>query len=70
MNLQLYVWDDVEALADYTNGICFALASSVEQAIELCVKEQPDCIGLRKELENTAPKVFSTPIGYALYGIS
>ena len=34
---RLYVWEDV--LADYTSGIMFAIASSVEEARILILKE-------------------------------
>jgi hypothetical protein len=36
--LRLYVWENV--LIDYTDGIMFALAESVEQARELCYQAQ------------------------------
>jgi hypothetical protein len=36
--LRLYVWENV--LTDYTDGIMFALAESVEQARELCYQRQ------------------------------
>lgn len=34
--MKLYIWDDV--LADYSGGIAFVMANSVEEAIELLKK--------------------------------
>ena len=48
--LKLYVWHDV--LRDYTDGIAFALAESVEEAREM-VKEDVGCAEGEFDVEPT-----------------
>jgi hypothetical protein len=66
MTLKLYVWEDV--LCDYTCGVMFALAESVEQAREVIRAEAgyPSVSvndGLKQE-----PKVCDTPVGFIQWG--
>ena len=60
--LKLYVWENV--LTDYTSGIMFALASSVEEAREMILKGDA-LVGSDLKQE---PEVFDSPIGFALWG--
>jgi len=50
--MKLYVWEYV--LTDYTDGIMFALANSVEEARELIRKEDPTAAG-HKESSSSQP---------------
>jgi hypothetical protein len=62
-NLKLFVWH--EALTDYTPGVMFALASSVDEARRMLLSEcsyLPD-YDLEKE-----PAVYETPVGFAVWG--
>lgn len=66
-NLRLYVWEDV--LSDYTDGVMFALAESVEEARAIIMRDHNGWeggavhSGLQRE-----PKVCETPIGFAVWG--
>jgi hypothetical protein len=62
-DLKLYVWEDV--LADYTSGIMFALARSESEARELILK---NCSFVPDEDLAKEPKVYETPIGFAVWG--
>jgi hypothetical protein len=73
MTMKLYVWDDV--LTDYTSGIMFALAESVEQAREELRCERGcstragcDCL-VCVELKSE-PSVYdgTRPVGYIVWG--
>lgn len=62
-NLKLYVWENV--LADWTDGIMFALASSPEEAQALILKHT-NFVPLG---EFSKPyKVYDSPVGFALHG--
>jgi len=69
--MKLYVWEYV--LTDYTDGIMFALANSVEEARELIRKEDPVAAGHRESssyqpelLEE--PDVYDSPVGFTMWG--
>ena len=63
--MKLYVWQNV--LYDYTPGIMFAIASSVEEARSLLLKE---CDYIPEEDLAKAPEELSlnTPCAYYLWG--
>lgn len=63
-NLKLYVWEDV--LNDYTSGIAFALAESIEQAREIIREKGLSDYGM-KDLDS-GPLVVDQPEGFYLYG--
>jgi len=63
-NLKLYVWEDV--LTDYTSGIAFALAESVEQARE--VIQQKGLPEFRMQELDSGPVIIDQPEGFYLYG--
>ena len=61
--MKLYVWEDV--LQDYTSGVMFALANSVEEARALVLAHTsyvPES-DLAQE-----PKVYDAPVGFAVCG--
>ena len=60
--LRLYVWEGV--LTDYTSGIAFALARSVEQARKLLIAEDPSVAG---EL-SAEPIVCRSPCAFTCAG--
>ena len=62
--LKLYVWEDV--LTDYTSGIAFALAESIEQARE-AIREKGLSDYRMKDLDSD-PLVVEQPEGFYLYG--
>lgn len=73
--LKLYVWENV--LCNYSSGIAFALADTVESAREIILKKFEnrfeDTFSYRynifkKELEENEPKIHETSIGYFLWG--
>lgn len=61
--MQLFVWDNV--LCDYTDGLMFALAHSVEEARDLLREEVYDSDDLQQE-----PTVYdlTTPVYRAVWG--
>jgi hypothetical protein len=78
--LRLYVWEGI--LTDYTDGIAFALAPSVEEARRLAyanlrkgmspswgtyMEELAKGDGAAQEL-SAEPAVFDSPAGFAIYG--
>ena len=63
MPLKLYVWED--CLTDWTSGAMFALATSEDEAKAMVLK---NCDFVDKEEFNRPPKVFDSPIGYAIWG--
>jgi len=67
VTLKLYLWEDVEALAEYATGRALALASSKGEAIDLFVVDDGRA-SLRAELEATEPLVFESPVGFAFMG--
>ena len=69
--MKLYVWESV--LCDYTCGVVFALANSVEEAREQVFKEyvDPEDPWEHRSLENAMrdePKVYSAPMCFRLWG--
>jgi len=62
--LKLYVWEGV--LTDYTDGIMFALASSVEEAREM-ISEADSLAGGGGDIQ-AEPKVYDSPVGFAVWG--
>jgi len=72
--LKLYYWNDVEFLAQYTNGDAFALASTKEEAIELIVNNSDiddryySIEKCRNELKSKNPYVTEKPEGFVIYG--
>jgi hypothetical protein len=76
--LKLYVWEDV--LTDYTSGVMFALASSVEEARDTILKKESEdtfnkmkagkpfyhgCVWQGLQGE---PSVWETAVGFAVWG--
>ena len=62
-NMKLYVWEHV--LTDYTSGVMFALATSVEGARQTIIE---DCEGIIvKDLESE-PEVYTSVKGFAVWG--
>ena len=61
--LKLFVWEDV--LVDYTSGVMFALAESVEEARAMLRTE--NMISITKDVQQE-PKVYTDKFHFALYG--
>ncbi|MEA1999419.1 MAG: hypothetical protein U9N61_08885, partial [Euryarchaeota archaeon] len=64
--LKLYVWEDV--LYDYTPGIVFALAASVEQAREIIIQGEYTSTPVKASDISSKPQVFESPVGFAIMG--
>jgi hypothetical protein len=65
--LKLYVWEGI--LCDYTCGIAFALAESVEEARKLVIESEYEVNRTHVEEDiKGEPKIFDTPKGYVLWG--
>ena len=62
--LKLYVWENV--LTDYTDGIIFALASTVEEARAKVLKK--DSLRPVADAIMAEPDVYDSPIGFTLWG--
>ncbi len=67
--MKLYVWENV--LTDYTSGIMFALANSIEEARELIIKKEgcehfPE--GLVRTDLKADPDVYDQPCGFTCWG--
>ena len=61
--LRLYVWEDV--LSDYTSGVMFALAPSLEEARRMLIETGVAAV----EHAVTEPhKVYDRPFALALWG--
>jgi hypothetical protein len=70
-NLKLYVWDHV--LSDYTDGIMFSLATSVEEAKDLILSEiRGGCDGLldqaQHDLDRHEPTIYESRSGFWYQG--
>lgn len=63
--LRLYVWTDV--LTDYTSGIMFALASSIDEARALIQATHPGSETVETDLR-AAPDIYEEPAGFAVWG--
>jgi hypothetical protein len=63
MTLKLYVWENV--LTDYTDGVMFALAESVEQARGLLLA---GCSYLPQQDLMQEPKEYTTPVAFDVWG--
>lgn len=61
---KLYVWHDV--LSDYTSGVMFALAYSIQEARMAILKENSSCT-LKRDLMQE-PKVYRKTVGFAVWG--
>lgn len=62
--LKLYVWEDV--LRDYSSGIMFALASSVEEAREMLLAK---CNYIPESDLNKTPKIYQNEkVAFELWG--
>jgi len=70
--MKLYVWENV--LCDWTCGIAFALANSLEEAIKLVSDYYNKGFGWEGEEYQTPyfvseePKIYDVPVGYAIWG--
>lgn len=62
-NLKLYVWEDYGC--DYTCGIAFALAESVEEARKSILQRYEYC---DEETLEREPKVFDAKISFHVFG--
>jgi len=74
-NIKLYVWEKV--LCDWTCGIAFALAVSLEEAKELVSDKYNEMFGCTKEdgdyeipyfVNDEDPKIYDDSVGYTVYG--
>lgn len=69
--MRLYLWEGV--LEDYTEGVMFALADSVEEAKRLIHTsdhrdcEDENCFYLQ-EMERVQPRIIEEPFGFLLWG--
>lgn len=76
--LHFYLWDDVQALADYSSGMAFAIAASKQDAINLIMESHfgtdvhpnlaEDFNRLFNELHMNPPKIMDKPFGYTVRG--
>lgn len=69
MTLKLFVWENV--LTDYSDGIMFALAETVEQAREVIIKKDPGAYFKGGVMHNDLlkePKIIDTAEGFLLWG--
>ncbi len=76
--LKFYLWEDVQALADYSSGMAFAIAASKQDAINLIMESHfgtdvhpnlaEDFNRLFNELHMNPPKVMDKPFGYTVRG--
>jgi len=62
-NLKLYVWEDV--LCDYTCGVIFALAETLDEAKELVNEESEYNLDWEMEKE---PKIIENKFAFSLWG--
>lgn len=62
--MKLYVWENV--LCDWTCGIIFATANSVEEAREIVLKEQ-DLPSIREAI-NDEPAIYLNPVAFINWG--
>lgn len=77
--MTFYLWTDVKALEQAFYGVCFAMAGSREEAVDLiCAKldayqqanyGDAELVGkLRAELTSTQPQEFTGPVGHFEFG--
>lgn len=70
--MKLFYWDDVQTIADYSEGHCFALAETKERAIDLVLAKfefsQQLTLRLREELSRTEPRVIDSEEGFLIWG--
>jgi hypothetical protein len=68
MTLKLYVWENV--LTDYTDGVMFALAESVEEARSLILTEwgYTESKGTVWQDLQKEPQIVETPAGFLCWG--
>ena len=74
--MKLFVWPTVKALAQYGDGIAFALAPDKKSAVDAVLKKfkkesrywQDDYARLAKELEETEPLIVENIEGFWRYG--
>ena len=64
MRIKLYVWHN--CLTDYTDGVMFALAESVEEAREK-ILEDCDLSSVVTDLK-AEPSVYTKTIGFTVWG--
>lgn len=64
---KLYVWEDV--LCDWTCGVIFALAPTLEDARRIVLANSPEELlgAVRKEMDRE-PDVYTTPYGHVTIG--
>jgi hypothetical protein len=69
-NLKLFVWEDV--LENYTSGIMFALAESIDDAKDTIIKQYPlmgeRSLRMVKEDLEKEPEVYEDKIGFVHFG--
>ena len=63
--LRLYVWEDV--LTDFSPGIMFALAYSVEDARKMLIEREPNSHSVKEEVQQE-PKVYDNPMAFIMWG--
>ena len=63
--MKLYVWHD--SLTDYTSGVMFALANSVDEAREAIIAEAGQSKTIVREL-SVEPTVYEGTAGFAVWG--
>jgi hypothetical protein len=67
--MKLYVWRGI--WADYTDGLAFALAHTVDEARALILAGMgygPEDEWLSKQLFTRDPEVYATPYGFGVQG--
>ena len=62
-NLKVFVWEDV--LADYTNGMMFAIAENVEEARKLLIAK---CSYIPTQDLYSKPKIITTKDAFYVWG--
>jgi len=62
-NLKLFLWEDV--LCDYTCGVIFALAETLDEAKELVNKESDYNVDWAMKKE---PRIIENKFGFSLWG--
>ena len=63
--MKLFDWVAVDALADYNRGEVIVMANSLEEALEIVKKENPE---VYEEIKNEEPDVYDSPTAIYIYG--
>ena len=63
--MKLFDWVAVDALAQYLSGEVIVMANSLEEALEIVKKENPE---VYEEIKNEEPDVYDSPTAIYIYG--